>query len=60
MALSASGLRADVTLARDAAGIVHITAANEHDLFFAQGWSVARDRLFQLEMWRRRHHSGLR
>lgn len=48
------GLRAPVTLARDAAGIVHITAASEHDLFFAQGWSVARDRLFQLELWRRR------
>ncbi|MBI2796282.1 MAG: penicillin acylase family protein [Gemmatimonadetes bacterium] len=48
------GLRASVALERDAAGIVHITAANEHDLFFAQGWSVARDRLFQLEMWRRR------
>ena len=53
-ALRTAGLRAPVTLARDAAGIVHIAAANEHDLFFAQGWSVARDRLWQLEMWRRR------
>ena len=26
---------------------------DEHDLFFAQGFNVARDRLFQLEMWRR-------
>ncbi len=48
------GLKAAVTLARDSAGIVHITAANEHDLFFAQGWNVARDRLWQLETWRRR------
>jgi penicillin amidase len=48
------GLKAPVTLARDSAGIVHITAANEHDLFFAQGWNVARDRLWQLETWRRR------
>ncbi len=48
------GLKAPVTLARDSAGIVHITAANEHDLFFAQGWNVARDRLWQLENWRRR------
>ena len=52
--LRTPGLRAPVTLERDAAGIVHITAQNEHDLFFAQGWSVARDRLFQLEIWRRR------
>lgn len=47
------GLRAPVALHRDSAGIVHIRARNEHDLFFAQGWSVARDRLFQLEHWRR-------
>ena len=26
---------------------------NEQDLFFAQGYNAARDRLFQLEMWRR-------
>ena len=35
-------------------GISHIYARNEHDLFFAQGFSAARDRLFQFEMWRRR------
>jgi penicillin amidase len=47
------GLRAPVSLTRDSAGIVHIEAQNEHDLFFAQGYSAARDRLFQLELWRR-------
>lgn len=47
------GLRAPVTLTRDSAGIVHIEAQNEHDLFFAQGYNAARDRLFQLELWRR-------
>ena len=47
------GLRAPVQLTRDSAGIVHINAQNEHDLFFAQGYSAARDRLFQLELWRR-------
>ncbi len=51
--LRVPGLRAAVTLLRDSAGIVHIRAANEHDLFFAQGYSAARDRLFQLELWRR-------
>ena len=34
-------------------GIAHIYAETEHDLFFAQGWNAARDRLFQLELWRR-------
>ena len=48
-----AGLRAPITLTRDSAGIVHIEAQNEHDLFFAQGYSAARDRLFQLELWRR-------
>jgi penicillin amidase len=52
--LRAPALAQPVTLLRDRAGVVHIRAATEHDLFFAQGWSVARDRLFQLELWRRR------
>lgn len=47
------GLRAPVALVRDRWGVVHIRAGNEHDLFFAQGWNAARDRLFQLEIWRR-------
>ncbi|MEO7360278.1 MAG: penicillin acylase family protein, partial [Gemmatimonadaceae bacterium] len=51
--LQVRGLRAPVELVRDSAGVVHIRAKNEHDLFFAQGYSAARDRLFQLEMWRR-------
>ncbi|MDZ7650809.1 MAG: penicillin acylase family protein [Cytophagales bacterium] len=38
---------------RDEFGVNHIYAQNEHDLFFAQGYSAAKDRLFQFEMWRR-------
>ena len=38
---------------RDRWGINHIYAENEHDLFFAQGYAAARDRLFQFELWRR-------
>ena len=51
--LRVEGLKAPVQLTRDSAGIVHINAQNEHDLFFAQGYNAARDRLFQLELWRR-------
>jgi penicillin amidase len=47
-------LGAPVEIVRDAWGIPHIYAQSERDLFFAQGFAAARDRLFQLEMWRRR------
>ena len=47
------GLRRPVEVLRDRWGIPHIYAQNEHDLFFAQGYSSARDRSFQFEMWRR-------
>ena len=47
------GLRESVEMLKDRWGISHIYAKNEPDLFFAQGYNVARDRLFQLELWRR-------
>ncbi|HEX3157430.1 MAG TPA: penicillin acylase family protein [Gemmatimonadaceae bacterium] len=51
--LRLAGLHAPVEILQDTLGINHIYAANEHDLFFAQGYAAARDRMFQLEMWRR-------
>jgi len=51
--LDLPGLDESVELLKDRWGIAHIYAETEHDLFFAQGWSAARDRLFQLEVWRR-------
>ncbi len=51
--LSVAGLHQPVQIIRDRFGIAHIYAKDEHDLFFAQGYNVASDRLFQLEMWRR-------
>ncbi|GAB4032242.1 penicillin acylase family protein [Spirosoma jeollabukense] len=47
------GLQLPVEIIRDRWGVNHIYAKNEHDLFFAQGYSAAQDRLFQLEIWRR-------
>ena len=47
------GLGQPVEILRDQWGISHIYARNEHDLFLAQGFNAARDRLFQLELWRR-------
>lgn len=51
--LRVTGLQQPVEVLRDDWGIQHIYAKNEHDLFFAQGYSAARDRTFQFEMWRR-------
>jgi penicillin amidase len=47
------GLHEPVEIIRDRWGIAHIYAQNQDDLFFAQGFNVASDRLFQLELWRR-------
>ena len=51
--LALDGLAQPVEILRDRWGIAHIYAQNEDDLFFAQGYSAARDRLFQFEIWRR-------
>jgi penicillin G amidase len=51
--LDVPGLQRPVEIRVDRWGISHIYAETEHDLFFAQGWNAARDRLFQLELWRR-------
>ena len=52
--LDTAGLIAPVEIVTDRWGVSHIYAENEHDLFFAQGYAAARDRLFQFEIWRRR------
>ena len=52
--VEAAGLIAPVEIVTDRWGVSHIYAENEHDLFFAQGYAAARDRLFQFEIWRRR------
>jgi len=51
--LSLIGLNESVEIVRDEWGINHIYAKNQHDLFFAQGYAAAKDRLFQFEIWRR-------
>lgn len=47
------GLSQPVEIVQDRWGVSHIYAKTENDLFFAQGYNAARDRLFELEMWRR-------
>ncbi|MGB2591031.1 MAG: penicillin acylase family protein [Candidatus Acidiferrum sp.] len=51
--LQVPGLQQEVRVQRDRWGVAHIYAQNEHDLFFAQGFVVSQDRLFQMELWKR-------
>jgi penicillin amidase len=55
----APGLEQPVEILRDTWGVPHIYAQSQRDLFFAQGWAVAQDRLFQIEMWRRQAEGRL-
>lgn len=48
------GLSEAVEITVDRWGIAHIRAGNEPDLFFAQGFNAARDRLWQIDLWRKR------
>jgi penicillin amidase len=51
--IGVTGLRADVRVIRDTWGVPHIYAQSVDDLFFAQGFVTAQDRLWQMETWRR-------
>jgi penicillin amidase len=51
--IAVSGLHAPVRVVRDTWGVPHIYAANQDDLFAAQGFVQAQDRLFQMDLWRR-------
>jgi penicillin amidase len=57
--LALEGLTASVTVYRDTSGIPHIVAENTHDLFFAQGFVTAQDRLWAMESQRRAAHGTL-
>ena len=47
------GLSKPVEIHRDKNGIPHIQASNDHDLYFANGFVHAQDRLWQMELNRR-------
>jgi penicillin G amidase len=51
--IRATGLEDSVNVLRDRWGVAHIYARSQHDLFFAQGFVAAQDRLFQMELWKR-------
>ena len=51
--LKVAGLKSKVTIRRDGRGIPYIEAASEADLYFAQGYATAQDRLWQMDLYNR-------
>ena len=51
--ISGLNVRAPVSILRDDRGVPHIVASNDRDLYFAQGYVEASDRLFQMDLERR-------
>ena len=51
-AIDVDGLQAQVEILRDDWGVPHLYASNMHDLFFAQGFTHAQDRWWQMEFSR--------
>lgn len=47
------GLKEPATITRDERGIPYIDAKNDEDLYFAQGYATAADRLWQMDLFRR-------
>ncbi len=54
-----AGMQAPATIARDELGVVHITAQNLHDALFAEGYAMAQDRIFEMDLMRRRAEGRL-
>ncbi|HUN83734.1 MAG TPA: penicillin acylase family protein [Terracidiphilus sp.] len=57
--LQLTGLSAPVTVRRDAHGVPHIDASTQADLFVAQGYVTAQDRLWQMDVYRRNSDGNL-
>lgn len=53
------GLDAPARVVLDRAGVPHVTAASDHDLFLVLGYLHARDRLFEMDLMRRQAEGRL-
>ena len=52
--MTVPGLQQPAEIVVDCWGIPHIRAQTTHDVFFVQGFNIARDRLYQIDVWRKR------
>ncbi len=53
-ALQVNGLRQPAEIVVDRWGIPHLYAKSQEDALFLQGFNAARDRLWQIDFWRKR------
>jgi penicillin amidase len=53
-AVAVAGLEQPARIVIDQWGVPHIQAASQRDAFFVQGYNAARDRLWQIDLWRKR------
>ena len=51
--LQINGIKEKITIRRDERGIPYIEAQNDEDLYFGQGYAIAADRLWQMDLFRR-------
>ena len=52
-AIQIRGIKDRVTIRRDERGIPYVEAKNDEDLYFGQGYAIAEDRLWQMDLFRR-------
>lgn len=52
-AVQIKGIKDQVTIRRDERGIPYVEAKNDEDLYFGQGYAIAEDRLWQMDLFRR-------
>jgi penicillin G amidase len=57
--INVPGVKEPVEVIRDTWGVTHIYAKNQEDMFYAQGYVVGQDRLWQAYMWRMTHEGRL-
>ncbi len=53
-AMTVAGLEHPAEIIVDRYGVPHLYAGTHYDAFFLQGFNAARDRLWQIDLWRRR------
>lgn len=51
--LQLAGLHSNVSIVRDGMDVPHIHAGDRHDLYVAEGYAMAQDRLWQMDLMRR-------
>jgi penicillin amidase len=57
--ISVPGVKEPVEVIRDKWGVTHIYAKNQDDMFYAQGFIIGQDRLWQLNLWKLTHEGRL-